>query len=57
LTFLDFVFPMSANQVFYRNASMAVRCFSISIAILELSYVNMRGWWDYPSFYPKCQQS
>ena len=30
--------------------------FSSSIAILELSYVNVRGWWDYPSFYPKCQQ-
>jgi hypothetical protein len=36
---------------------MPVRCFSSSIAILELSYVNVRGWWDYPSFYPKCQQS
>ena len=33
-----------------------MRCFSSSIAILELSYVNVRDWWDYPSFYPKCQQ-
>jgi hypothetical protein len=30
--------------------------FSSSIAILEHSYVDVRGWWDYPSFYPKCQQ-
>jgi hypothetical protein len=33
-----------------------MRYFSSSIATLELSYVNVRDWWDYPSFYPKCQQ-
>jgi hypothetical protein len=22
------------------------------MAILEHSYVDVRGWWDYPSFYP-----
>ena len=43
---------MSPIQVFYRVASPPIRCFSSSIAILELSYVNVRGWWDYPSFYP-----
>jgi hypothetical protein len=47
---------MSAVQVFYRAASLPIRCLSSSIGILELSYVNVRGWWDYPSFYPKCQQ-
>jgi hypothetical protein len=47
---------MPAIQVFCRAASLPIRCFSSSIAILELSYANVRGWWDYPSFYPKCQQ-
>jgi hypothetical protein len=47
---------MSAVQVFYRAAGLPMRCFSSSIAILELIYVDVRGWWDYPSFYPKCQQ-
>jgi hypothetical protein len=47
---------MSAIQVFYRTPSLPMRCFSSSIAILELSYVNVRGWWYYPSFYPKCQK-
>jgi hypothetical protein len=47
---------MFATQVFYRAANLLMRCSSSSIAILELSYVNVRDWWDYPPFYPKCQQ-
>ncbi len=47
---------MPAIKVFYRTAGLAVRCFSSPIAILEHSYVDVRGWWDYLSFYPKCQQ-
>ena len=43
-------------KYFYRATSLPIRCLSSSIAILELSYVNVRGRWDYPSFYPKCQQ-
>jgi hypothetical protein len=37
-------------------ASLPMRCFSSLIAIFEPINVNVRGWWDYPSFYPKCQQ-
>jgi hypothetical protein len=47
---------MSAVQVFYRAASLPMRCFSSLITILEHSYVDARGWWDYLSFYPKCHQ-
>jgi hypothetical protein len=47
---------MSAVQVFYRAASLLMRLFSSLIGIFELSYVDVRDWWDYPSFYPKCQQ-
>jgi hypothetical protein len=47
---------MSAVQDFYWAASLPTRCFSSSITILELIYVNVRGLWDYLSFYPKCQQ-
>jgi hypothetical protein len=47
---------MSAVPVFYRAASLPMRYFSSLIAILEHSYVDVRGWWDYPSFYPKCHQ-
>jgi hypothetical protein len=39
---------ISATQIFYRAASLTIRCLSSSIAIIELSYVNVRGWWGYP---------
>jgi len=47
---------VSTIKIFYRIASLSMRYFSSSVKVIELSYVDVRGWWDYPSFYPKCQQ-
>jgi hypothetical protein len=47
---------MSAVQAFYQAANLPTRCFPSPIAILEHSYVDVRDWWDYLSFYPQCQQ-
>jgi hypothetical protein len=30
-----------------------MRFFPGLIGIFETSYVDVRDWWDYPSFYPK----
>ena len=56
LVFYDLCSHMSAIQVFYRAASLPMRFFASLIGIFELSYVDVKGWRDYPSFYPKCQQ-
>jgi hypothetical protein len=42
------VFPYVRDSSLLRAASLPMRYFSSSIAILELSYVNVRGWWEYP---------
>jgi hypothetical protein len=44
---------MSVVQVFYRTATCFMQRLSSSVANLESSYVNVRGWWDYPLF-PRC---
>jgi hypothetical protein len=52
ITFFDFALYHVRDSGLFRAASLPVRCFSSSIAILELIYVNTRDWWDYLLFYP-----
>ena len=56
ITFSDSYSRTSTIQFFCRAASLIMSYLSSLIAIFERSYVNLRGWWDYRSFYPECKQ-
>jgi hypothetical protein len=55
LVFCDFLF-LDVRSSSLPGRKPAHTVFSSLIGIFELSYVDVRGWWDYPSFYPECQQ-
>ena len=56
LVFYDFVFSYVRDSSLLPGRKPAHAVFASLIGILEHSYVDVRGWRDYPSFYPKCQQ-
>ena len=44
------------HPVYWPTRLPVAGAFPVQAGIMELNYVNVRSWLDYPSFYPKCQQ-